>query len=188
MFRNVASQVIGAQMLTAADGTAFTGTVSVSVLKDGGTQAAGGGTVTHEGNGFHSYVPTQSETDAAHVAFTFTGTGAAPATVQVYTRDKIAEDALNASARTIGTGTVGSSSTTTSVVVSAINIGGATSVGTDSLAGRRIYFRGDTTTANLDGVGARITSNTSGTTPTLTLNAADTLPTAPVSGDIFVIL
>jgi hypothetical protein len=188
MYRNVASQVIGVQMVTAADGTAFTGTVSAFVTKDGGTQAAGGGTVTHEGNGYHGYVPTQAETDAAHVAFTFTGTGAIPATVQVEPIDKLAADALNASAKTIGFGTVGTGSTTTSVVVSAVNVAGATSVGANSLAGRRVYFRGDTASASLQGEGARITANTAGTAPTLTLDAADVLTASPASGDIFAIL
>lgn len=91
MIKNTASQIIGVQMVSATDGTAFTGTVSCAVTKDGGTQTAGGGTVTHEGNGFHSYTPTQAETDADHIAFTFTGSGAIPATVQVYT---IAGDAF----------------------------------------------------------------------------------------------
>lgn len=85
MRKNVAGQVIGAQMVSAANGAAFVGAVSVLVTGDGGTQAPGGGTVTHEGNGFHSYVPTQAETNFAHIAFTFTGTGAVPATIQVYT-------------------------------------------------------------------------------------------------------
>lgn len=85
MKKNVSGQTIGAQLVNAADGTAFTGTASVSVTVDGGTQAAGGGTVAHEGNGYHSYAPTQAETNGDHVAFTFTGTGAIPATVQVYT-------------------------------------------------------------------------------------------------------
>jgi hypothetical protein len=85
MKKNVASQVIGAQMVSATDGSAFTGTVSVAVTGDGGTQSAGGGTVTHEGNGFHSYTPTQAETNFDHIAFTFTGTGAIPVTIQVYT-------------------------------------------------------------------------------------------------------
>lgn len=85
MKKNVASQVIGAQMVSASDGSAFTGTVSVAVTVDGGTQSAGGGTVTHEGNGFHSYTPTQAETNGDHIAFTFTGTGAVPVTIQVYT-------------------------------------------------------------------------------------------------------
>lgn len=86
MKKNVASQVIGAQMITASDGSAFTGTVTVVVTIDGGTQSASGGTgPTHEGNGFHSYLPTQAETNGDHIAFTFTGTGAIPVTVQVYT-------------------------------------------------------------------------------------------------------
>lgn len=85
MKKNVASQTIGAQMITAADGTAFTGTVSAFVTGDAGTQGSGGGTVTHEGNGYHSYAITQAETNFDHVAVTFTGTGAIPATIQVYT-------------------------------------------------------------------------------------------------------
>jgi hypothetical protein len=86
MKKNVASQSVGCQMVAAADGTAFTGSVSVAVTKDNGTQTAGGGTApAHEGNGYHSYTPTQGETDADHIAFTFTGTGAIPRTVQVYT-------------------------------------------------------------------------------------------------------
>ena len=86
MKKNVASQSIGAEMITAADGTIFTGAVSVLVTIDNGTQTAGGGTApAHEGNGYHSYTPTQAETNGDHVAFTFTGTGAISATIQVYT-------------------------------------------------------------------------------------------------------
>lgn len=86
MKKNVASQVVGAQMVSASDGSAFTGTATVVVTVDGGTQSASGGTgPTHEGNGFHTYLPTQAETNGDHVAFTFTGTGAIPVTVQVYT-------------------------------------------------------------------------------------------------------
>ena len=96
MKKNVASQVIGAQMVTASDGSAFTGTVSCAVTVDGGTQSAGGGTVTHEGNGFHSYTPTQAETNGDHVAFTFTGAGAVPVTVQVYTTFPQSADGLDA--------------------------------------------------------------------------------------------
>lgn len=85
MKKNVASQTIGAQMVSATDGSAFTGTVSCFVTGDAGTQGAGGGSVVHEGNGYHSYSPTQAETNYDHIAFTFTGSGAVPATVQVYT-------------------------------------------------------------------------------------------------------
>lgn len=84
MKRNQALQVIGAQMISAADGSAFTGSVSVRVTIDNGTQGNGAGTIVHKGNGFHAYVPTQAETDGNHIAFTFIGTGAIPATVQVY--------------------------------------------------------------------------------------------------------
>ena len=88
MKKNVASQVIGAQMISAADGSAFTGSVTVYVTGDAGTQAigsVGSGVCTHEGNGFHTYAPAQAETNYDHVAFTFIGTGAIPSTIQIFT-------------------------------------------------------------------------------------------------------
>jgi hypothetical protein len=87
MRRNVAGQFIGAQMITAADGSAFTGAVTVAVTGDAGTQATGSvgsGACAHEGGGFHTYAPAQAETNYTHVAFTFSGTGAIPVTVQIY--------------------------------------------------------------------------------------------------------
>lgn len=89
MRKNVASQVIGAQMVSATDGSAFTGSVTVYVTGDAGTQAAGSvgsGACTHEGNGYHTYAPAQAETNYDLIAFTFTGTGAIPQTIQVETR------------------------------------------------------------------------------------------------------
>jgi hypothetical protein len=87
MIRNTASQTISASLVSRTDGSAVTsGTTTVYVTKDAGTQATGAGTVTHEGNGEWSYVPTQGETDAVHVAFTFTNSTAVQATVNVYTR------------------------------------------------------------------------------------------------------
>jgi hypothetical protein len=86
MKKNVAGQIIGVQMVSSSDGSAFTSTVTLNITKDGGTQTASGGTgPTHEGNGFYTYAPTQAETNANHIGFTFTGTGAIPKTVQVYT-------------------------------------------------------------------------------------------------------
>lgn len=88
MKKNVAGQTIGAQLVTAAAGAAFTGAATVYVTGDGGTQAVGSvgaGACVHEGNGYHSYAPAQAETNFAHVAFTFVGSGAVPATVQVFT-------------------------------------------------------------------------------------------------------
>jgi len=87
MRKNVASQSIGCQMITAADGTNFTGTVTVYITING-TQTlgtVGSGVCTHEGNGYHSYAPSQAETNANHIAFTFVGTGAISVTVQVFT-------------------------------------------------------------------------------------------------------
>jgi hypothetical protein len=88
MKKNVAGQKVGAQMITAADGSAFTGTVTVYVCGDAGAQAlgsVGSGVCTHEGNGYHTYAPAQAETNYDLAAFTFIGTGAIPATVQIYT-------------------------------------------------------------------------------------------------------
>lgn len=88
MKKNVAGQKIGAQMVSAADGSAFTGSVTVYVTGDAGTQAVGSvgsGACTHEGNGYHTYAPAQAETNYDLVAFTFIGTGAIPATLQIET-------------------------------------------------------------------------------------------------------
>lgn len=102
MKKNVASQVVGAQMVSASDGSAFTGSVTVYVTGNAGTQAigsVGSGACTHEGNGFHTYAPAQAETNYDHVAFTFVGTGAVPATVQVFTSfPQTVDNATNISA------------------------------------------------------------------------------------------
>jgi len=86
--KNVAGQVIGAQLVSASDGSAFTGSVTVAVTGDGGTQATGSvgsGACTHEGGGYHTYTPAQAETNYDLIAFTFSGSGAIPVTVQVFT-------------------------------------------------------------------------------------------------------
>lgn len=86
MRKNVASQVICAQLVSKTDGSdVTTGTTTVYVTGDGGAQGAGSGTVVHEGNGTWSYVPTQAETNYTHIAFTFVNTNAVSAVVNVYT-------------------------------------------------------------------------------------------------------
>lgn len=88
MTKNTGSQVIGAQLVSATDGSAFTSAVTVYVTGDAGTQAVGSvgsGACTHEGNGYHTYAPAQAETNYDVIAFTFIGTGAVPVTVQVFT-------------------------------------------------------------------------------------------------------
>lgn len=88
MKKNVSGQFVGAQLVSATDGSAFTGSVTVKVTGDAGTQATGSvgsGACTHEGGGYHTYAPAQAETNYDLVAFTFSGTGAVPVTVSIYT-------------------------------------------------------------------------------------------------------
>lgn len=88
MKKNVSGQKVGAQMVSATDGSAFTGAVTAYITLDAGTQAVGtvgAGACTHEGNGYHTYAPSQAETNGDLVAVTFIGSGAVPATLQIYT-------------------------------------------------------------------------------------------------------
>jgi hypothetical protein len=83
MIKNESGQAVSAQLVAVADGEDVTsGTTTVYVTGDAGTQASGGGTVTHEGNGCWSYQPTQAETDYDHVSYTFVNTAAISVTVQ----------------------------------------------------------------------------------------------------------
>jgi hypothetical protein len=111
MKKNVAGQSIGAEMVTAVDGSAFTGAVTAYYTIDNGTQtigSVGSGICTHEGNGYHSYAPIAAETNGNHIAWTFIGTGAVPATIQVYTGfpQSVDNDVANQSilAQVTGTG------------------------------------------------------------------------------------
>jgi hypothetical protein len=126
MKRNVASQVVGVQLNAKADGSAVTsGTTTVYVTGDNGTQAAGSvssGACTHKGHGYWSYAPAQAETDYAHVAFTFENSTGVNATVQIYTSFPQTADAptaiQNADAlldRNMATGTDSGSSTVRTV-------------------------------------------------------------------------
>lgn len=97
MIRGQASQIVGAQMVNATTGAAFAGAVTVYVTVDGGTQAigtVGSGVCTLEGNGLYTYTPSEAETDGAHIAFTFIGTGAVPATIQVYPISEAQQESL----------------------------------------------------------------------------------------------
>jgi hypothetical protein len=86
MRKNIASQKVSAQLTSKTDGSAVTtGTTNIFVTKDGGTQTAGLGTITHKGNGLWEYLPTQAETNADYIVFTFSNTSAVIASPQVYT-------------------------------------------------------------------------------------------------------
>lgn len=68
------------------DGTAITsGTWTVYITKDGGTQTTIAGSVTHKGNGQWTFNLTASEMDAATIALTFTHTDASPYTLAIAT-------------------------------------------------------------------------------------------------------
>jgi hypothetical protein len=86
MRKNVAGQTVGFGMISSGDGeTAVTGgSPTVYVTIDGGTQATGAGTSTHEGNGQWTYAATQAETNGNHVVFTMKLAGAITQTVNVY--------------------------------------------------------------------------------------------------------
>jgi hypothetical protein len=99
MRKNTAGQKAGAQLISASDGSAFTGSVTAYVTGDAGTQAlgsVGSGACTHEGNGYHTYAPAQAETNYDLIAFTFTGTGAIPVTVQILTTSLNPHDTVRA--------------------------------------------------------------------------------------------
>jgi len=85
MRKNVASQYVSFQMIAVADGSDVTsGTPAVYYTIDGGTQATGGGTATHEGNGQWSYLVVQAETNGNHVAWTMVLATAVSQTVNTY--------------------------------------------------------------------------------------------------------
>lgn len=104
MIRNQGGQSIGSQMVNASTGAAFAGTVTVYVTIDAGTQAigsVGSGICTSEGNGYYTYRPSQAETNGTLIAFTFTGTNAIPATIQVATVTASQQEAISSSTTTI---------------------------------------------------------------------------------------
>jgi hypothetical protein len=107
MRKNIAGQKVGAQLVSASDGAAFTGAVTVYVTIDAATQAigtVGSGAATHEGNGYHTYAPSQAETNGTLIAFTFIGTGAVPATVQFVVAEESADTTLSSLASGPSTG------------------------------------------------------------------------------------
>jgi hypothetical protein len=105
MKKNVASQLIAAQMITIADGTDTTsGTCNVAVEIDG---AAGtGGTATHIANGKWEYAPIQADTNGAHLTFQFVLTDSITVLFNVYTESDANVTSINETA-VIGVGTSG---------------------------------------------------------------------------------
>jgi len=122
-------------MVSATNGADITtGTLTVYVTGDGGTQATGSGTNGHKGNGSWNYVPTQAETNYDHVVFTFVITGAISVDKEYYTTYPQSGDAftgatLAASQTFSTTGSVGSVTGAVGSVTGAVgsvtgNVGG----------------------------------------------------------------
>jgi hypothetical protein len=84
--KNVANQNFTFCLVSTTTGLGVPGaTVSVTVVKDNGVQAAGTGTVTNKGTGQYSYGPVQAETNAADVGFMFSATGCIPCNLDFHT-------------------------------------------------------------------------------------------------------
>jgi hypothetical protein len=194
MKRNTAGQKIGAQIITAADGTAFAGSVTVYVTKDAGTQvigSVGSGAATDEGNGYYTYAPSQAETDGDLLAFTFIGSGAIPVTVQVVPSSEV-WDVVQANHTTAGTmgktldllrkanavveGTVLASPAPTATTFTVSGLAYPTGAFNKSV----LWFASDASIAEQNSPIATFVNNGDGT-QTITLQ--DPLTTAPTAGD-----
>ena len=180
MRKNVSSQRIGAEMVWASSGTAFTTSTLVYVKGDASTQnlgATSSGVATHVGQGYHEYVPTQGETNYDHIAFTFTTTGAIPVTLNVYTKIATvdAETRLAEGAKGVIYGTVVSTGTVTSVPTN------LTEFTNDHFNGRIITF--NSSSGPLYGQGSPILDWTASTS-TFTVS---TLTEAPTTSDTWVV-
>lgn len=87
MKKNIASQIVGCQLISKTDGSPITsGTTTVYVTGDGTqtTGSVGSGAATHKGHGYWEYSPSQAETNFDHVAFTFENASGINATPQMY--------------------------------------------------------------------------------------------------------
>lgn len=112
-------------------------------------------------------------------SLTFTVAGQVDANALAISGSTDAADNLERSTLAIAVGTVGSSSTTTSIVTSSITPSASV---TDQFKGRIVTFDKNTTTAALKGQATDITGSSSGGVLTVTA-----LTTQPVSGDTFTI-
>ena len=87
MLKNTAGQRFFFGLVAAADGTALTGaTVTVKRALDGAAQASATGTVTELGGGQYRFNPSQADTNADHIGFLFTATGAVAVSANIETR------------------------------------------------------------------------------------------------------
>lgn len=183
MIRNTANQSIGAQMVSATDGSAFTGTVTVYITGDAGTQAigtVGSGLCTHEGNGYHTYRPSADETAFSLVAFTFIGTGAIPRTIQVVTVTDEQSQALVSSASTSSTVNV----TALSIITMALKLLGVLAAG-ETASSDEVADAFALLNSLVDSLGTQRLSPYTSARSTYTWTASDSSATIGASGADF---
>ncbi len=119
----------------------------------------------------------QTGTGTGQLSFT---SGVVSANVTQLNADATSAANIAKTTRAIARGTVGNSSTTTSIITSAF---APASVAVDQFKGRIVTFDADTTTTALRGQATDITASTiAGGTPVLTVTA---LTNAPANGDTF---
>lgn len=161
MLKNASGQFVGVQMVSASDGSAFAGSVTVYVTVDNGTQAlgsVGSGVCTHKGNGLHNYAPSQAETNGNSIQFTFIGTGAIPQTIQFETLPSTGVLAPTTLGRTLDVSTGGEAGIDWANVgspTSTVNLSGTTIATTQQVDVNTIKTRTITAGSNIT-VGAYV--------------------------------
>ena len=175
--KNVAGQVVGCQLVDrthSADD--YTGTVTVYIVKDGGSQvigSVGSGLAADKGHGYFEYLPSQEETNADHVAFSFHGAGAVHVTRYFYTIgfDPTVDLLARLVALDVTTGAVASGAATTTAIPTDLTE-------TDTDYWKDAFFL--ITSGALAGQVRRVTGY-NGTTKVLTVEALTAAPAAAVT-------
>jgi hypothetical protein len=83
--KNTAEQHIGFTAVNSLNGGPKTTGVNITICRDGITQQAGIGILTHKGNGHFDYQFTAEETDGDHIYIGWHGTDTVPGGINIYT-------------------------------------------------------------------------------------------------------
>lgn len=95
LIKNTAGQQCSARVVSRTDGTNITTGVTVTVEVDGAAQAAGGGAISHKGNGSWEYLPTQAETNCDHLTVCFNAANAVGVNKEYFPSEQIDIDNNN---------------------------------------------------------------------------------------------
>ncbi len=207
MFKNTSSQKITFLVIDTATNTPKTGdaaNLTAYVSIDDGTVTVLGDTSATEldatnAPGLYTFDCTQAETNGDKLVFSGNSSTSGVRVVPVliytlpagFTALTISSGGVNVvqsnGFAVMGTGTVTSGATTTSIPTSACSPAGAIA---NQFVGRVLIFSNATTTTALRGVACVVLASTNSATPTFTVQMSDgsALPSAPASGDVFVIV